>query len=87
MIPGCLFQLDDTLVLCQISLGDPDNTCLFCSCFRCATLMWIEIGHTWQHNLSNVIIVTMNIVIPPVPTMVSVDVVVGLGAPKKVLDG
>ena len=83
MRPGSLFQLDDTLVLCQISLGDPDNTCLSYS--RCATLMWVEMGHTWQHNLSNAIIVTMNIFIPRIPTMVSVDVGLGLGSPKKVV--
>ena len=83
-MPRYLFQLDETLVLCQISLGDPDNTCLSCS--RCATLMWVEMGHTWQHNLSNAIMAPMNIVIPRIPTMVSVDVA-GLGASKKLSDG
>ena len=80
MRPGSLFQLNDTLVLCQISLRDPAHTWLS----RCATLMW-AMGHTWQHNLSNAIIVTMNIFIPRIPTMVSVDVGLGSGNPKKVV--
>ena len=49
--------------------------------------MWVDMRHTWHPNLNNVIIVTMNIAIPGIPTMVSVDVVVGFGAPKKLSDG
>ena len=48
--------------------------------------LWgFEIGHTWQHNLSDVIKATMSIVIPLIPTVVSVGAVVGLGTPKKVI--
>ena len=44
-------------------------------------------GHTGQHNLGNVIKAIMSIIIPCIPTIVSVGVVVGLGAPKKLSDG